>query len=205
MKYNILLADPAWSYRDKASAGKRGAGHKYPTMKLAELAGLRPQIDAMAAKDCAIFMWATAPLISDGLQLMSAWGFKYRTWAFVWVKTNRLPRQTLWKDIEIGSTFVGMGHWTRSNAEVVLLGTRGRPLRQARNVRQVILAPRARHSEKPAETRERIVALMGDVPRIELFARQRAPGWDAVGLDVGVTFDQVALELGKRTEEERAA
>ena len=94
--------------------------------------------------------------------------------AFVWLKQNR----------KAGGWFYGLGFWTRANAEVCLLATRGHPKRQAANVHQFIISPIREHSRKPDEAREKIVALMGDVPRVELFARQSTPGWDVWGNEV---------------------
>ena len=79
------------------------------------------------------------------------------------------------------SFFWGMGNWTRSNAELCLLATKGNPKRQSKSVHQIIVSPIEEHSKKPDEARKRIVELMGDVPRIELFAREHTPGWDVWG------------------------
>lgn len=123
-------------------------------------------------------LWATFPNIREALRVMEAWGFEYRTAAFVWIKKNR----------KNGGNFWGMGAYTRANAEVCLLGTtpgtKARQVVKSHGVQQVIEAPVERHSRKPAEVRERIVRLLGDVPRIELFARERVPGWDAWGNEV---------------------
>lgn len=102
---------------------------------------------------------------------MDAWGFCYKSVAFVWGKLNR----------KAPTLFTGMGYWTRANAEICLLATRGHPKRHNAGVHQVILSHIEEHSKKPEEARSRIVRLMGDVPRIELFARSRAPGWDVWG------------------------
>lgn len=123
----------------------------------------------------ACFLWATFPNIGDGIKVLEAWGFEYKTAAFVWVKKN--PKN--------GRNFWGMGAYTRANAEVCLLGVSkdfkaGQQVR-SHSVHQIIEAPFEGHSKKPDETRRRIVELLGDVPRIELFARQRADGWDAWG------------------------
>ena len=166
--YRVIYADPPWHYRDRAQAGERGASFKYRLTTTAELARL--DVASLADTDCALFMWSTAPLLPDALQLMQAWGFRYSTVAFVWVKTSAAGRLA-W----------GMGQSTRANAELVLLGLRGRLRRVSGAVHQVVQAPRRQHSQKPDEVRDRIVALLGDVPRVELFARQRVPGWDAWG------------------------
>lgn len=123
---------------------------------------------------CVVFMWATFPQIPDALKVMQAWGFEYKTAAFVWIKKYKS-----------GGNFWGMGAYTRANAEVCLLGVthgfKAKNFIKSHSVHQVIESPIQEHSAKPDETRRRIVELVGDVPRIELFARQRAPGWDAWG------------------------
>ena len=115
--------------------------------------------------------WVTFPLLKEAWPVMDAWGFSYKSVAFVWVKQNR----------KAPTLFTGMGYWTRANAEICLLATRGHPKRANAGVHQVILSHIEEHSKKPEEARSRIVRLMGDVPRIELFARSRAPGWDVWG------------------------
>ena len=118
------------------------------------------------------------PAAPGGLRLIQAWGFTYKSVAFVWLKQNR--KSPGW--------FYGLGFWTRGNAEVCLLATRGHPKRQAANVHQFIISPVREHSRKPEEAREKIVALMGDLPRVELFARQSPPGWDVWGNEVEPTI-----------------
>ena len=119
----------------------------------------------------------TFPQLPEALRLIEAWGFTYKSVAFVWLKKNR----------KADSWFYGLGFWTRGNAEVCLLATRGHPKRQAANVHQFIISPIQEHSRKPEEAREKIVALMGDLPRVELFARQTPPGWDVWGNEVEST------------------
>lgn len=167
--YEIIYADPAWTYNDKALAGNRGAGCKYDLMTDQAL-GQMP-VPVLAAEDCACFMWVTMPKLREGLALMHWWGFTYKTVAFTWIKRN--PKA--------GSLFWGMGRWTRANAELVLLGTKGKPQRMNAGVHSVIESPIGPHSRKPHEARDRIVSLMGDRPKIELFARGDTPGWDAWG------------------------
>lgn len=171
-RYRVILADPPWSYRDKASAGRRGAAFKYPTMSLDTIAAL--PVQGIAADDCALFLWATAPQMETALQVLHAWGFEYITVVFTWVKRTSRTGALHW----------GMGNWSRSNPEFVLLGRVGRPRRVDAGVHSVVESVRGRHSAKPAEVRDRIVTMMGDVSRIELFARERAPGWDAWGDEV---------------------
>jgi N6-adenosine-specific RNA methylase IME4 len=172
-KFAIIYADPPWHYRDKANAGKRGASHKYPVMTDAEVASLTVQ--DITQENCVLFLWATMPKLPVAMQVISRWGFQYKTVAFNWVKTNRKNPE---KD------FFGMGHWTRSNSELCLLAVKGKIRRECASVRQVLRRPILSHSEKPPEVRERIVQLMGDLPRIELFARERVQGWCAWGNEV---------------------
>ena len=141
-------------------------------MRLEDIKAL-PVAD-LAAEDCVLFLWATFPMLKEALEVVEAWGFSYKTVAFTWVKENR----------KSPGLFGGLGYWTRANAEVCLLATRGCPKRQSAAVHQVILSPVEQHSKKPDAVRERIVALMGDVPRAELFARQETPGWDVWGNEV---------------------
>ncbi len=172
-KYGVILADPAWAYRVWSKKGLgRSAENHYPTMQIKDICAL-PVAD-LAAKDSALFLWATFPQLKDALTVIEAWGFTYKTVAFVWVKRNKVSP----------GFFVGCGYWTRANAELCLFATRGHPKRVSKSVRQIIDSPIGRHSAKPAETRERIVELMGDLPRIELFAREKAEGWHAWGNEV---------------------
>jgi N6-adenosine-specific RNA methylase IME4 len=128
----------------------------------------------IADKDCALLLWATFPNLAEAFTLIKAWGFVYKTVAFVWCKRNR----------KTTGYFMGCGYYTRANAEICLLATKGSPKRISRSVRQIIDTPIERHSKKPDETRDRIVQLFGDIPRIEFFARERTGGWDCFGNEV---------------------
>ena len=171
-KYNIIYADPPWNYRDKALAGNRGASCKYPVMSTGDIA--RFPINKITHDDCTLFLWVTMPKLNEVFDLIKEWGFEYKTCAFTWVKKNKVS----------DSWFVGMGHWTRANAEICLLATKGKPKRVSASVRSVIESPIEAHSKKPDIIREKIVELMGDLPRIELFARQHVDGWDCWGNEV---------------------
>ena len=141
-------------------------------MGIEELCAL--PVSEITEKDCVLFLWATFPQLKEALQLIKAWGFTYKTVAFVWLKTNK--KALTW--------FYGLGFWTRGNAEICLLAIKGHPKRQAKNIHQLIISPIEEHSKKPEEARKKIVALMGDIPRIELFARKESPGWDIWGNEV---------------------
>ena len=172
-KYGIIYADPPWHYRvySKKGAGRSAESH-YPTMTIEEIQAL--PVSELADKDCALFMWITFPLLKESLSVLSAWGFKFKTIAFVWIKQNRKSESLFW----------GMGYCTRANAEFCVLATKGKPKRMAKNVHQVLVSHIEEHSKKPDEARRRIVLLMGDLPRIELFARQKSAGWDVWGNEV---------------------
>ncbi len=170
-KYDIIYADPPWSYNDKAKSGNRGANFKYRLMTTSQIMDL--PVDTISNHDSFLFMWATFPLLSDALTVVKAWGFTYKTCAFTWVKKTR---SDTW--------FTGMGNWTRANAEICLIGTRGKPKRQSAAVKQVIASVPEEHSKKPDIVREKIVELCGSRPRIELFARKKTSGWDSWGLEV---------------------
>lgn len=174
MKYNLIYADPPWTYRDKCHSGERGAGYKYKLMTLSDLCDLRPFIDSIAADDCLLAMWWVPPQPAEALALVEAWGFKFKTMSgFTWRKLTKN-----------GKEHFGMGNWSRANAESCLFATRGKPKRVSAGVRSMISAPVREHSRKPDEVRDRLVQLMGDVPRIELFARQQTEGWSVWGLEV---------------------
>ena len=170
MKYSVVYGDPPWRY--KRSKGKGVAESHYPTMSLNDICSL--PIDTISHKDSVLFLWATFPMLQEALQVITAWGFTFKTVAFVWVKQNKSGN----------GYFFGLGHWTRSNAEICLLAVKGRPKRVSKKVHQLIVSPVEGHSKKPDMARDKIVELMGDLPRIELFARQRATGWDAWGNEV---------------------
>ena len=135
-------------------------------MSIQEICNL--PISEITEKDAVLFLWVTFPQLPEAFKVMKAWGFSYKTAAFVWVKQNKSGK----------GFFFGLGYWTRSNAEICLLGVKGHPKRISNKVFQLIVSPLERHSKKPDEARRRIVELMGDLPRIELFARQETPGWD---------------------------
>jgi len=169
--FNIILADPAWTYKDKALAGNRGACCKYDVMSIEDIKNL--EVGKIAADDCVLFLWCTYPKLNEVFDVIKAWGFEYKTVAFTWVKKYRN-----------GDNFMGMGRWTRANAEVCLLATKGKPKRISASVRQIIESIPERHSKKPDIVRDKIVELCGDLPRIELFARERAEGWSSWGLEI---------------------
>lgn len=177
--YQVVLADPPWRFKPMGSEpdnvpdkylGRQAESH-YDTMSLEDIKNL-PVKGISDRKGSVLFMWVTSPFLEHSLAVMAAWGFTYKTVAFCWAKRNNAG--TEWAS--------GMGWYTLSQVELCLIGTRGKTLtRLSRNVKQLIAAPRNRHSEKPEEVHDRIDQIYGPVRRVELFARQHRPGWDSWG------------------------
>lgn len=172
-KYQIVYADPPWSYGDKMRGHSFSLDHEYHTQS-------QNWIEQLPVKDivedhAVLFLWAVSPQIPEALACMKAWGFKFKTVAFCWVKETKN-----------GKVVSNLGRWTMGGMELCLLGVRGTPnsWRQDKSIKQLVFAERTRHSAKPPEVRERIVQLLGDRPRVELFARQKTGGWDVWGDEV---------------------
>ena len=173
-KFNIIYADPPWQFKDKQTAGKRGACYKYPTMHIDDICAL--PVEKIAADTCLLAMWWVSTMPKEALAVCDAWGFKFfKMDGFTWRKLTVNDKEHF-----------GMGSLTRSNVEHCLFGVRGKVghIRKSASVRQVINAKKGRHSEKPQEARDNLIQLCGDVPRIELFARTSAPGWVAWGNEI---------------------
>lgn len=171
-KYGIIYADPPWRYDNPKNNDPAMGGITYPTMSLEDICNM--PIHNIASKNCILFLWATMPKLREALEVIKAGGFNYKTCAFCWVKQNPSGN----------GIYSGLGHWTNGNAELCLLATKGAPKRVSKNVKQIVLAPRGRHSAKPPEVRDRIVQLIGDMSRIELFAREEPEGWDCFGNEI---------------------
>lgn len=182
-KYSVIYADPPWQYKVYSKKGMgRSAESHYPTMSIEDIKAL--PVANLADKDCALFLWVTFPCLLEGFEVIKAWGFSYKTVAFVWVKQNKKADTLFW----------GMGYWTRSNVEICLLATKGRPKRVHAGIHQVIVSHIEEHSKKPVEVQKRIIQLMGDVPRLELFARRKAEGFDVWGNEVDSDIDMSKLK-----------
>lgn len=173
--YRVIYADPPWRFATWSDRGKgRSPEAWYDCMRLEDIAAL--PVRSWAADDAVLLLWATDPLLPRALEIVEAWGFTYKTVGFCWVKVNRRSAPP-WNERDF---FTGLGFWTRANAELCLLATRGRPRRLAGDVRRLIVSPRREHSRKPDEAYERIERLCAG-PYLELFARTRRPGWDSWG------------------------
>ena len=170
-KYQIILSDPPWSYRNMENIQATAAA-QYSTMSNKDICAL--PVAKLADDNCILFLWVTMPKLNECFNIIKSWGFEYKTVAFTWVKRNKIANSWFW----------GMGRWTRANAELCLLATKGKPKRINAGVHSLIDTPLQRHSQKPNEVRKRIIDLVGDLPRIELFARERVEGWDAMGFDI---------------------
>ena len=198
-KFSIIYADPPWDYGGKMQFDKtaikhenpgfkRGvfissAGFKYPTLKTDELKKL--DVASIAEDDCLLFMWATNPHLEQAIELGKAWGFEYKTVAFVWNKMVHNP-----------------GKYTVSYCELCLVFKRGRipSPRGARNIKQLVEAARGQHSEKPKEVRQNIELMFPHHKRIELFARHMEPEWEVWGLEV---FPEAVIAKPAEVEDAR--
>lgn len=170
-EYSVIYADPPWTFRTWSQKGKgRSAEKHYNCMTKKDIQRLK----IPSADDCVLFLWVTAPCLIEGIELCKSWGFTYKTIGFTWVKQNKVSDSLFW----------GMGYWTRSNVELCLIATKGKPKRIAKDIHQVVISKVGRHSEKPQEVMDRIERLMGDVPRVELFARTLREGWDSIGVEI---------------------
>jgi N6-adenosine-specific RNA methylase IME4 len=176
-KYRAICADPPWHFqiRGRQTAAFRGAARYYRVLALESLKAL--PVAEWAAKDCHLFLWTTGPHLAQALDLMEAWGFRYCALAFTWVKLRRTARRGLWGEADL---HVGLGYTTRHNAELVLLGRRGNPIRLSNDVRELVVEHLREHSRKPDEVYERIASYCPG-PYLDLFARGSRPGWDVWG------------------------
>jgi N6-adenosine-specific RNA methylase IME4 len=183
-KYQIVYADPPWQYGSKELYGDKINGYKdgrrkrfaplerkYPTMSLQEIKRLQVPTE----KDSACFLWVTDSHLKEGIDVLESWGFKYKTIAFVWLK-----------HYNTGTRVYNFAPWTLKSTEICLLGIKGKMSQHktSNKVKQLIEAERTKHSKKPQEARKRIEELFGGCIKLELFAREKTPGWDVWGNEV---------------------
>ena len=169
-KYQIIYADPPWLNGSWKHWSKGGGSH-YPLMSLDQIINL--PIKEIADKNCILFLWVVDSQLFDAEKVIESWGFKYKTVGFTWIKKTKN-----YKD------HFGVGMWTRKNPEMCLIATKGNIKRINASIRQVLYSEVREHSRKPDEIRNKIIELVGDLPRIELFARQKTEGWDVWGNEV---------------------
>lgn len=168
-RYACIYADPPWTFKRYSNIDpSRAPEAHYDTMSLEEIKRL--PVAAHAERDCLLLLWACDPLLPQALEVIEAWGFKFKTVGFYWTKLNKSGN----------GLFTGLGYWARANPEQCLLATRGHPKRQSKSVKKLIQTPRREHSRKPDEVYDRIEQLV-DGPYLEMFARQSRPGWDTFG------------------------
>lgn len=141
-------------------------------MSLDEICAL--PVSKVMAENCILFLWVTYPKLEEAFEVIKAWGFTYKTVGFTWIKQTKKSKK--W--------FMGLGFWTRNNAEIYVIATKGNPKRVSACVRELVISPIEEHSKKPDIVRDKIVELMGDLPRLEMFAREKADGWDVWGDEV---------------------
>ena len=178
-KYQIIYADPPWNFNFHKRDLKDKA-HLYPTMKPQDIINLK--VNEIADDNCILFLWVMNSEIPLALECIKKWGFEYKTVAFTWVKTTK------------NTYHFGGGNWTRSNPELCLLAKKGKISRKSASVRNLVIERLREHSRKPDKIRTDIVELVGDLPRIELFSRQKTEGWDVWGNEV--ESDITLKELG---------
>lgn len=173
MHYGCVLCDPPWLYQTRSEKGQgKSASQHYSVMDLAAIMAL--PVHMLAADDCMLIMWTTAPHLEQSLEVMRAWAFEYKT-AGAWHKLSKTGKKT----------HFGTGYIYRSAAEFYLVGTMGQPKTASKSIRNLIVAPVREHSRKPDEMHGQLEMMFPNVPKCELFARTRREGWDSFGNEVG--------------------
>ena len=171
-KYNVIYADPPWTFKTYSDKGKdRSPENHYNVISLKDICNL--PISKIANDDSVLLMWVVDPLLYKAFEVINAWGFKYKTVGFTWAKTNKKSM----------GFFTGLGYWTRGNPEMCLLATKGKPKRISKSVPQLVVEQRREHSRKPDIMYNHIENLL-EGPYIELFARTQRSGWDSWGNEV---------------------
>lgn len=178
--YDVILADPPWTFRKGSSnSGNKWwgtAGNHYGLMSTADIGQL--PVGELGNLNSALFLWAAWPMLQDALDIISAWGYTYRTVAWVWLKTKNAGPIMFGRPEDLS---MGFGHYTRAVSEPCLLAVRGSMPVADRSVRAAILAPKSKHSKKPQEQYDMIGRLYPHTKRLELFARDVFPGWHVWG------------------------
>ena len=168
-KYNVIYADPPWSFKTYSSKGKDRSPEKhYNVMNFKDICNL--PVNNIANDNSVLLMWVIDPLLDKAFEVINAWGFKYKTVGFTWAKTNKKSE----------GYFTGLGYWTRGNPEMCLLATKGKPKRISKSIPQLVVEKRREHSRKPDIIYNHIENLL-EGPYIELFARTQRNGWDSWG------------------------
>jgi len=190
-KYQIIYADPPWDFGNRMYSSNKNDHHReisraYNVMTTKDICDL--PIDKITDNNCILFIWTTDAHIPDCLKVINAWGFKYKTVGFYWLKKELSGKQVCY-----------MGQWTMKNGELCLLATKGKMTQylKCRKIRQLTEAKRDRtkHSKKPQEIRDKIIEMFGSqLNKIELFAREKTKGWDVWGNEVKSDIDLTKLK-----------
>ena len=168
-KYDVIYADPPWTFKTFSNKGKnRSPENHYDVMSLQDICNL--PVNKISKDNSVLLMWVTDPLLDKAFKVIEAWGFKYKTVGFTWAETNRKSK----------GFFTGLGYWTRGNPEMCLLATKGKPKRISKSVPQLVIEQRREHSRKPDIIYNHIENLL-EGSYIELFARTQRSGWDSWG------------------------
>ena len=170
--YKVIYADPPWHFKSYSPKGDgRNANQHYSCMSITDICNLR--VSDLAADDCVLLMWCVDPMLPEALEVIKAWGFKYKTVGFTWAKTNKTKP----------GFFTGLGYWTRGNPEMCLLATKGKPKRLNKSIPQLVVEQRQEHSRKPDIVYNHIEKML-EGPYMELFARRKREGWNSWGNEV---------------------
>ena len=175
-KFKIIYADPPWSYKRKGGPKHIGTAHQTYKNTMSDEDIYNLPVKYLTAKNAILFLWVTFPKLKEGLTTIEKWGFEYKTAAFVWIKVNKNKWTLFW----------GTGHYTRANAELCLIGVKGKPRIKSHGIHSVVIARNVKHSRKPVVVRDKIVKLCGNVSRIELFATQECQGWTSFGNEIEI-------------------
>ncbi len=211
MKWQIITADPPWSYNARVCHKERADGTKKPrfgegamghygTMDNSDIIAMGSLVEAVAEKNSLLFLWATMPLLDVAIEVVKGWGFRYATCAFVWIKTTKKAREYVgrcnWNGEPVDySALLEMipttspGYYTASNAEIVLLGARGSMEPDVRLINSVVFGLREAHSKKPETVQDRIDRMYPGRSKLELFARRTRENWTCVGNEISYGRD----------------
>ena len=186
-KYEIIYADPPWDFKNKKTGGSMssGAASHYMTTDIESLKSL--DVNSISAENCTLIMWYVGSMPQEAIDLVNAWGFTIKNMnGFVWRKLTAK-----------GNPFFGMGFRTRAGSESAIIAIKGKPKVYSHSVRAVHSYPILKHSKKPELFRKRIVELCGDLPRLEMFAREPSDGWDVFGNEVSSSINIAQKRIGE--------
>ena len=173
-KYNIIYADPPWQYKRN---GNHSAESVYNVMSIEDIKKM--PVEDISEDQSHLYLWVTNSFIQEGLDVCKAWGFEYKT-LITWLKTYKN-----------GTPVMGMGYYFRGCTEHIIFGVRGKKLCNNKNTKNILIEKTGKHSQKPNVFRQTIISCSGDLPRIELFARETADGWDSWGNEITTNSREV--------------